>query len=121
MMKTLGISMTLLALGVLVLGTDWSGVEVAPGVWADRPSLTRWAWLGLGVCAVGVVAGPHLQTWPLRLGCLLPLLLWYAWQLRHGTLWPIALLVYGGATTLLWLAACLTPALWQRRAPRAPH
>ncbi len=121
MIKTLGVAVGLVGLGMVVLGLDWTGVEVAPGVWRDRVSLLRWIVFGACLFVSGVAAAHLLPQWRERMAAVVPLLLWYGWQLRHGTIWPIALGIYGGATILLWVAACLTPTLWQRHTAAPPY
>lgn len=116
MIKPLVVAAGLLALGVAILGVDWSGVEVEPGVWRDGVSPGRWVLFGAVLFVVGVVVWTVSDPWWQRLLVLVPLLAWYTWQLRHGSIWPIALAIYGGATVTLWLAGSLVSDVWRRRA-----
>jgi hypothetical protein len=105
-MREAALAAVLVVLAVLTLGTDWTGVEVAPGVWRDRVTLTHWSFFYGAVALVGVATGRWVLTWPRRLIVLGPVLAWITWQLRLGTLWPIALSLYGTGTVLSWLMGC---------------
>ncbi len=102
--KTLVLAGVLLGLGVLVLGTQWHGIEVAPGVWHDSVGLRQWSvlWVTMGIIAL--VVAPRLPAWGARVLVLLPLLAWIAWSLRGGGLLPIALAIYAAPTILAWFA-----------------
>ncbi|HTV02036.1 MAG TPA: hypothetical protein VMF13_15920 [Luteitalea sp.] len=101
------VAATIWLFGLVMLGTRWQGVESAPGVWTDAVSLQRWVlfWAGLFVGA-GLVA-PWMPRWRHRILALLPLLAWLAVELRHGSLAPVAWLVYATPTAGLWLLGLL--------------
>ncbi len=100
-------------LGVLVLGTRWTGIEVAPGVWHDAISLWQWATLWALLALLGATVAPRLPRWPPRLLALVPLLAWIAWSLRSGALGPLPFFIYGLPTLTAWCGA-----LWLRDATR---
>lgn len=106
-MREAALAAAVVALAVVTLGTDWTGVEVAPGVWRDRVTLTRWASFYGAIALLGLATGRWLPTWPRRLVVLGPVLAWMTWQLRAGTLWPVALALYGTGTVLAWLLGCV--------------
>ena len=93
--------------GLVVLGTQWRGVESPPGVWNDAVSLQRWVllWAGLFIGA-GLVA-PWMPRWPHRVLALVPVLAWLAVELRHGSLAPLAWLIYAAPTAGVWLLGAL--------------
>lgn len=102
-------------LGRIVLGTRWSAVETTPGVWQDAITLQQWAllWALLGVLAAAVAA--VVPRWEYRLLALAPLLAWIGWSLQGGTLWPIALAIYGAPTVLTWCGGLIVhDARWRR-------
>lgn len=105
-MREAALAAAVVALAIVTLGTDWTGVEVAPGVWRDRVTLTRWAYFYGTLALVGLATGRWLPSWPRRIVVLVPVLAWMTWQLRAGTLWPIALALYGTGTVLSWLFGC---------------
>ena len=98
----------LVVVGVVVLGTRWEGIEVAPGVWRDSVSLQQWGvlWASLGV--LGAAGAAWLPSWGLRILVPLPLLAWIGWSLAGGTLLPIAFAIYAAPTLLAWGAGLLT-------------
>lgn len=106
MMREMGLAAGIVALGVITLGTDWTGVEVSPGVWRDRVTPARWLLFGGVLVMLGIVSGRWVPMWGRRVAILMPVLLWVAWQLQAGTLWPIALAVYGTVIVVCWLAGC---------------
>lgn len=97
------VALGLVALGVVTLGTAWHGVEVQPGVWRDGVSPARWATFAILLVVVGAGVATRLGSWPRRVLVLVPLLAWVLWQLRAGTLWPIAFGVYGTGIVFCWL------------------
>ncbi len=105
-MREAALAAGIVVLAVLTLGTDWTGVEVAPGVWRDRVPLARWAWFYGAIVLLGLATGRWLPTWPRRIAVPGPVLAWMAWQLSVGTLWPIALALYGTGTVVSWLIGC---------------
>jgi len=94
-------------IGVVVLGLDWQGHEISPGVWIDGVSLTQWSvcWALLALLAIGT--SRLLKGWAARLLALVPLLAWIVWQLRSSTLGPIPMIVYGVPTVLFWCGGLL--------------
>lgn len=114
-MREAVLAAAIVGLAVLTLGTDWTGVEVAPGVWRDRVTLTRWGFFYGSVGLLGLAAGRWVHTWPRRIGVLVPVLAWMTWQLQVGTLWPIALALYGTGTVLSWLIGCAVSGVFARR------
>lgn len=106
MMREMGLAAGIVALAAITLGTDWTGVEVSPGVWRDRVTPARWLLFGAVLFMLGVVSGRWVPLWGRRVAILVPVLLWVAWQLQDGTLWPIALAVYGMGIVVCWLAGC---------------
>lgn len=102
---TAGISALLLALGILVLGTRWDGIEVAPGVWRDSVTLQRWSAFWIALAVAGVALAGRLGSWSDRIFAVVPVLLWMAWSLRHGSIWPVAFVTYAVPTVLVWLTA----------------
>jgi hypothetical protein len=108
-------AMALWMLGALVLGTRWEGIEVRPGVWRDAISLPRWVAFWAAVACVGLTAAPWVPTWRARVAALGPLLLWFAFELRAGTLAPIAWVVYATPTVVAWLASARASDLVRRR------
>jgi hypothetical protein len=118
MMRAVGLALGILALAVITLGTDWTGVEILPGVWRDRVTPGRWALFGALLVALGLVSGRWVPQWSRRLAVLVPVLLWVLWHLRHGTLWPIAFTIYACAILVCWLGGCaLSSRLWPSRRP----
>lgn len=115
MMREAAVAVGIVVLAVVTLGTEWSGVEVSPGEWRDRVSLLQWGLFGALLFGVGLLAGRWVPTWRHRVAVVIPTLLWLAWQLRTGTLWPIALTLYGGWTAACWLAGCAASGLLSRR------
>lgn len=105
-MREAALAGAVLTLAIVTLGTDWTGVEVAPGVWRDRVTLTHWATFYGAIALLGLATGRWLPTWPRRLVVVAPVLAWMTWQLRTGTLWPVALALYGTGTALAWLFGC---------------
>ncbi len=103
-MREVLVAAALVAAGVMTLGTHWQGVEMQPGVWRDGVSSTQVVVFAGLLVVTGCLAAPHVRSWPRRLIVLLPLLAWLGWQLRHGTLWPIALALYGAGVVFCWLA-----------------
>ena len=99
-----GVAVLAWLVGVVVLGFDWQGHELSPGVWADGVSLSRWAacWALLGLVAAST--GRLLRGWSVRLLTLLPLVAWIVWQLRGSTLGPIPMVIYIVPTVLAWCA-----------------
>ena len=106
MVRATGLALGILALGIITLGTDWTGVEVAPGVWRDRQGPGQWALFGALLALLGIVAGRWVPLWRQRAAVIVPLLAWMTWQLQVGTLWPFALAIYGGGSAACWLAGC---------------
>lgn len=106
MMRAVGLALGILALAVITLGTDWTGVEVSPGVWRDRVTPARWAFFGGLLVLLGIVSGRWVPLWGQRVAILVPVLAWVAWQLQAGTLWPIALAIYGLGIVACWLTGC---------------
>ena len=100
--------------GVLVLGTRWEGIEVAPGVWRDSISLRQWAALWVVLAVVACAVGARLPRWGHRLVALVPLVAWIAWSLRFGALGPLPLVIYGTPTVAAWCAGLLLRDAWQR-------
>ena len=111
MLRDALIALALVLMAVIVLGTEWRGVEVAAEVWRDRPSLTRWAVFYALVALLGAWAGRWLPTWTRRVAVLVPVLIWLTWQLQGGTLWPVALAIYGIGLALSWAVGCLLGAV----------
>jgi hypothetical protein len=109
------VSVVVWGAGVLVLGFDWDGIEVAPGVWRDAISLRRWSAFWAAVTCLGLASGPWVRTWSGRAGAILPLLIWLAVQLRSGTLAPIAWLIYATPTVAAWVAGGLAYDVVRRR------
>lgn len=102
-----GIAALTWLLGRLVLGARWEGVEVAPGVWRDTVSLGQWATLWVLLGLVGLAAARRLPRWSHRVLALAPLLAWIAFSLRHGTLGPVPMVIYGLPTLVTWCVALL--------------
>jgi len=102
------------SVGMGVLGGDWVGRAVSPGHWQDGVSLSRWVVLWALMLLGGAAAASVMPRWLPRLVAILPLLLWIAWQLRGGSLAPIAFGIYSMPTVLAWLAgALLGDAIWR--------
>lgn len=101
------LAIALVGLAVMTLGTDWSGVEVSPGVWQDRVTGLQWALFAGAVLAMGVLAARVVAGWPRRLLLVTPALAWLLWQLSAGTLWPVAFAIYGTLVVACWLAGLL--------------
>lgn len=116
-----GVAMLAWLIGALVLGRDWQGHEISPGVWADGVSLTRWATCWVVLAVVAAVASRVLRRWTVRLLALLPLITWIAWQLRAGTLGPIPMAIYIVPTTAAWCAGLLIGDLVRRRLARSVY
>lgn len=95
------------ALGRMVLGARWEGVQVAPGVWRDSVGLGQWVTLWVLLAVLGLGVARRLRPWRHRLLALVPLLAWIAWSLRAGTLGPIPLAVYAVPTLAAWCGALL--------------
>ena len=112
MSRAVGLALGILALAVTTLGTDWTGVEAAPGVWRDRVTPMQWVVFGVLLVVLGVVSGRWVPQWGRRVAVLVPVLAWVAWQLRHGTLWPIALAIYGSGIVLCWLGGTALSRMW---------
>lgn len=102
-----GLAVGVVVLAIIVLGTDWTGIEVSDGVWRDRVSLRRWAVFYALLVLLGAWAGRWLPTWSRRVAVLVPVLAWLTWQLQVGTLWPIALALYGTGLVVSWVVGCL--------------
>lgn len=117
-MRGAGLAAGFVVLAIVLLGTQWDGVEVSPGVWRDRVSLARWAVFDGVLFVIGAAACRSVPRWTARAAVLLPVLLWLAWQLRAGTLWPLALAIYGTAVVVSWFAGCLVA---DRRQPVRPR
>ena len=115
MWRVVGLAVVLWGLGVLVLGTRWEGVEVAPGVWRDAISLPRWAAFWAAVACLGLASAPWVQTMTGRVVAILPLLIWFGIELRSGSLAPIAWLTYATPTVAAWFAGGLVHGLVGRR------
>lgn len=107
MVRDAGLAVIVVVLAIIVLGTDWSGIEVAEGVWRDRVSLTRWAVFYALLALLGAWAGRWLPTWARRIAVLVPVLAWLTWMLQAGTLWPVALAMYGSGLVISWVVGCL--------------
>jgi hypothetical protein len=114
-MREVFVAAGLVAVAVITLGTRWQGVEIEPGIWRDSVSPARWALLASVLVLAGGAAAPALPTWPRRLRVLVPLLAWILWQLRHGTLWPVAFAVYATGIVVSWLAGVLVGLACARR------
>lgn len=108
-------ALALLALGVVVLGTRWEGIEVRPGVWRDAISLPRWMWFWAAVACLGLALSAWVRTSRARGVALGPLLVWFAFELRAGTLAPIAWLIYATPTVVAWLGSAFVSDLVRRR------
>jgi hypothetical protein len=65
---------------------------------------------------LAVATAPRLPRWSLRAWALLPFTLWVAWELRHGALGPIPMVIYLVPTAFVWSAA-LVSGDWMRRRP----
>lgn len=112
---TIGAATLAWLLGRVVLGTQWGAVESAPGVWQDAISLRQWALLWALLAVLAVAVATVVPRWTHRLLALVPLLAWIGWSLRGGTLWPIALAIYGTPTVLAWCGGLLMrDARWRR-------
>jgi hypothetical protein len=102
-------------IGVVTLGLTWEGHTDAAGNWVDGVSLQRWlmCWSLLAVLAVGV--GHRLSGWGMRLMAIAPLAAWIVFELRHGALGPIPMVVYLVPTVLIWCGALeVGRVLWGR-------
>lgn len=100
--------------GLVILGTRWHGVEVAPGRWQDAISLRQWAALWALLALLAWSVGGRLTRWPRRTMALLPLLAWIAWSLRAGTLGPVPMVIYGVPTLAAWCGGLLARDAWRR-------
>lgn len=103
----------LVVLAVVTLGTDWRGVEIGPGEWRDRVTPLQWAWMLAATTLLGAVGGTLVRAWPRRIVIVVPVLVWLLWQLREGTLWPIAVALYGSALVVAWVVG-VTVGGWLR-------
>jgi hypothetical protein len=113
---TVGIAGAAWLVGALVLGLRWSGRQSTDGAWHDEVSLTRWVLCWALLALLAVATAPRLPRWSLRLWALLPFTLWVVWNLRHGALGPIPMVIYLVPTALVWSAA-LVSGDWMRRRP----
>ncbi|WP_291982991.1 hypothetical protein [Luteitalea sp.] len=113
---TVGIAGVAWLIGALVLGFRWSGQPSTDGAWHDDVSLTRWAACWALLALLAVATAPRLPRWSLRVWALLPFTLWVVWELRHGALGPIPMVIYLVPTALVWSAA-LVSGDWMRRRP----
>ena len=97
---TVGLGVGYVVIGMLVLGTRWTGIETAPGQWRDAITLPQWLVFWVALAAGAAAGATRVPRWMPRLLTLVPLIVWIAWSLRHGTLGPIPLAIYGAPTVV---------------------
>lgn len=101
--RTLIVAAAAWGLARVLLGVEWAGVEVTPGVWRDGVGLQDWAIFWAALALLALAGARWLHGWGPRVLALAPALIWLAWML-WGSLGPIPWVIYGVPTLVAWVA-----------------